>query len=151
MQTAERPTKLMILPWGLLTLAALAWANAGCATGPCTYTDIVGVATITAVTSPAVDDPNCDNEPLRVIFDFEPADEGATGGYLFPDWSDEALQLTVAGGMNPSSQWIEEQGLDVTSEHACLRQECRTGSCTPVVFHFPDLDLVGAIHDCWDE
>jgi len=106
--------------------------------GPCEYVDIEGVATITSISDP-------DSEGrVEVLFDFTPDDPAAAETYLFPDWPDTDRHLTVGSGQNPTQEWIQEQGITVGGTLVCVRKEIITGTCTPVIFSFPELETPGA-------
>jgi len=102
--------------------------------GPCEYVDIEGVATITSISDPDA------GGTVEVLFDFTPNDPEASNDYLFPDWSDTGRNLTVGSGQNPTAEWVEEHEIIVESTLTCIRKEIITGTCTPVIFSFPDLE-----------
>ena len=102
--------------------------------GPCEYVDIEGIATITSISDQDA------SGTLEVLFDFTPNDPEASKDYLFPEWPDTDQHLTVGSGQNPSAAWVEEHGITEQSTWTCMRQEIITGTCTPVIFYFPDLE-----------
>ena len=128
----------------LLVLAA------GCAErsvgGPCAYEDTPGKAVITAVGGADPDEANCAREPRAVLFDFIP-DKPRTR-WRFPNWGTSGQRLTVAGGMNPPASWLRSQKVRVGAELSCVRREIVKGTCTPVVYEFPDLDMAAAAEAC---
>ena len=116
--------------------------------GQCGYRDVPGIATIVAVRDASPDDYNCQNA-VTVVFDFAPADSAAIHGYLFPAWPDSGRQLRVGSGLNPPRSWVEGQGLAEGTQHRCTRQEITVGTCTPVLFTFPDIDFSGWADSCF--
>ena len=118
--------------------------------GPCEYVDIPGTARVVLVKEAAQADSNC-KDAVEVIFDFVPDDPAAIDDYLFPNWEDTDQRLTVGGGMNPPKTWVLEQGLTEGSEHRCLRSEITKGTCTPVIFRFPEINMKGWEEHCFKE
>lgn len=106
----------------------------------CTYREIPGNAVITRISKADPNAGNCKNG-MEIRFSFTPDDPRAQNSYIFPQHSDEEQRLTVGAGMNPSSQWIEAKGITVGSGYRCIRKEITQGSCTPVLFVFPDIDF----------
>ena len=106
--------------------------------GPCEYVDIPGTATIVSVT-PVSEDAAPAYDAVEVLFDFVPDDPSAAEKYLFPEWPDSGQKMTLWGGTSLPRQWVQDQGLAVESLHSCIRSEIIEGTCTPVVFSFPDL------------
>ncbi|MDD5093552.1 MAG: serpin family protein [Dehalococcoidia bacterium] len=117
--------------------------------GPCKYTDIPGTARITSIKDADPNSANC-NDAVEVIFDFTPDSPSAIDTYSFPNWKDTNQSLTFGGGMNPSREWVEKQGLKEGSELACIRSEITEGTCTPVIFSFPTINFEGWQDDCYE-
>jgi hypothetical protein len=113
--------------------------------GNCEYVDHLGTATIVSTDPAPAGGNNCLNA-VEVVFDFAP---NGTSGYIFPQWPDEGNLLTVGDGKNPPATWVAEKGLTPGSEHDAVRREIVIGTCTPVLFEFPDLDLTGWEEDCF--
>ncbi len=117
--------------------------------GPCQYQKVIGFARITFVGTAGSQEYNCPNQAQKVLFSFYPDNEGAVKNYLFPGWADEGNSLSVAGGANPPAAWVASQGLEPGVQIPCIRAEIVSGTCTPVVFSFPGLDMESAIEECW--
>lgn len=138
--------------WAPAIAALLALLLSGCADrsvyvgGPCEYSDIHGKAVITDVGGVDADEANCGNDPRAVLFDFTPDNPRAR--YQFPNWADKGQRLTVAGGKNPPAAWLRSQGLKPGAVFPCVRREIRKGTCTPVIYHFPDIDQNAAAGAC---
>lgn len=137
----------------LLAVALLAiLAAAACAErsvmvgGPCDYEDTPGKALVTAVGAPDPDEANCINQPRVVLFDFVP--DKPVKSWRFPNWGLKGQRLQVAGGFNPSAKWLRGQGIKVGTELTCIRREIVKGTCTPVVWDFPELAMSAAAADC---
>lgn len=110
--------------------------------GRCEYKDFQGSATITAVTEPDAGEDNCKNA-VKIIFTFTPNDASAPDQYRFSQWPDNEQKFTVGSGKNPPKDWAESVGLIIGSTHKCVRSEIISGTCTPVIYSFPDIDLTG--------
>lgn len=108
--------------------------------GPCIYKEIPGRAAITWISVADATAYNC-RDGVEVHFTFEPDDPDAVKGYRFPEQADQEKRLTVGAGMNPSRDWVMHKGLAVGSTHRCIRREIIQGTCSPVVFAFPDIDF----------
>ncbi|MEW5735680.1 MAG: hypothetical protein AB1921_12550 [Thermodesulfobacteriota bacterium] len=136
---------------GLLVLACC-MILAGCAQrsvyvgGPCEYADVAGKAVITAVGAPDPDEANCADKPRVVLFDFTPDDKRARN--RFPNWGETGQRLTVAGGKNPPLEWLKANGVRLGAELICIRREILKGTCTPVIYDFPALDMTAAAKAC---
>ena len=102
--------------------------------GPCEYLEIPGTAKITAI-KPAGAGYNCPRNPVEVLFDFMPVD---------PKLSCRNAQdrhFQIGAGMNPSMDFVEKRGLKVGQTLRCIRKEIVRGTCSPLGFDFPDVDL----------
>jgi len=111
--------------------------------GPCEYADTPGTSTIVAVEAPDPSLLNCSNNPVEVVFDFlpdDPANEhlAATGE-----------RLTIGEGVNPPRAWVEGEGLMVGSQHPCVRRDMVSGTCTPLLFEFPDVNVQTGLDVCY--
>ncbi len=113
--------------------------------GPCTYADTPGVATVISVEAADPGDLNCSNEPVEVVFDFRPLD--SSRGEL----AASTVRLTISEGVNPPSEWVEQEGLVVGSRHACVRRDITSGTCTPWLFELTNVDVAAAIDVCYAE
>lgn len=117
--------------------------------GPCKYDQIPGVAVVVSIEEqPASEGGGCSN-PVRVVFNFVPDDPDATAGYRFPERSDDGHHLTVSGGFDPPSEWVQAEGLVVGSAYPAVRKEIVRGTCTPVIFEFTELDYEAGSDMCW--
>lgn len=102
--------------------------------GPCEYLEIPGTAKITAI-KPAGAGYNCPRNPVEVLFNFTPDD---------PKRSSRNAQdrhFQIGSGMNPSMDFVENLGLKVGQTLRCIRKEIVRGTCSPLGFDFPDVDL----------
>ena len=116
--------------------------------GPCDYVNIPGMAVVDEVKTAADWHNNCSNA-VEVIFHFVPDDPAARTRYLRPDWSDTEKHYVVGDGKNPPRNWAREVGLVVGSEHRVIRSEITRGTCTPVIFIFPDIDSTTSEDECF--
>jgi hypothetical protein len=116
--------------------------------GPCTYKDILGKATIVSVEPAPPDEYNC-ADAVQVTFDFVPNDPAAVANYRVPTWKDTGNHFTVGAGMNPPINWAQSQGLTAGSVHTCVRSEIASGTCTPVIFSFPEISNEGWDTECF--
>jgi hypothetical protein len=116
--------------------------------GPCKYKAISGIATITDVNSAPADGYNC-QDAVEVIFNFSPDDPSAIANYRFKKYPDADQRFTLGAGLNPPGQWSQRVGLVSGSSHRCIRNEIISGSCVPVHYVFPDLDIDGWEQECF--
>ena len=116
--------------------------------GACEYRQISGWATITEVrrADPAAD--NC-KDAVEVIFTFSPDDPRAPEHYRFADQPDSGQYFRVGAGLNPERSWARSKGLVKDAVHRCLRSEIVKGTCTPVIFTFPDIDMANWEKACY--
>ena len=116
--------------------------------GRCEYNDIQGTATITAFAVPDASEDNCKNA-VKIIFTFIPDDASTPDDYRFSEWPDQDQAFTVGAGKNPPKTWAESKGLIQGSIHKCVRSEIINGTCTPVIFSFPEIDVTGWEEECF--
>ncbi len=107
------------------------------------YTETPGTARITAVDPAPADQFNCTNDPVRVLFDFTPADASLASR------SATGVALTIGPGRNPPRAWVTASGLSVGSEHPAIRSDEAVGSCTPLVWELSDVDESAALAACY--
>jgi len=112
--------------------------------GPCEYEDTPGMATIVSVESAPTNALNCTNNPVEVIFDFQPDEPArvnlAATGHTF----------TIGEGVNPPLSWVQAEGLTPGTQHACIRRDITKGTCTPVLYQFPDVDTQAGLDACYE-
>jgi hypothetical protein len=116
--------------------------------GRCEYNEIHGAAIINAVVEPDVGEDNCKNA-VKILFTFTPDDASVPDDYRFGEWPDQNQSFTVGGGKNPPKAWAESAGLVQGSTHKCVRSDIITGTCTPVIFSFPEIDVTGWEKECF--
>jgi len=137
----------------LLVPAVLLFAICGCAGsaesaqpvvgGPCTYRDIPGWARIVSIQAASKQAYNCPNHPVMVRFDFIPADPKLA----FKQAQD--LTLTVGAGMNPARPYVTAKGIVKGKTYRCIRREITKGTCTPVIYAFPTINLSDFDQSCY--
>ena len=143
--TAKRGAmkRIVVISIALLSLALSVLLD-GCSDdivgGPCPYTDFPGTATIRTVTPDNSIDRNCENDVI-IVFDFAPDDSSDVDSYRFPAWPDTGRTFDLISGGSVPDRWAEKEGLTPGSEHPCIRREIRVGSCSPLIFEFPDVDI----------
>lgn len=102
--------------------------------GACTYNDIKGIATITYIN-------RANTNEVVMKFDFV-ASEDVT--YKYSNFPDKNQKFFVKGqGCCPPVSWCKEQGINQGSKIKCVRKELTSGTCTPVVFAFPQFENDG--------
>jgi hypothetical protein len=99
------------------------------------------MAFITRIMPDTLQNRTCTNAVI-VFFDFSPDNHDVVDHYKFPAWPDSNRRLTVSSGINPPDSWVAAQGLTENSEHRCIRQELTSGTCTPVIFEFTEIDYL---------
>jgi hypothetical protein len=118
-------------------------------TGPCQYEEVMGYATILSVKAAAEENAGC-KDAVEICFNFTPTDTSARDTYRFPHFTDKNQRLTVGAGLNPPREWALNMGVISGASLRCVRRELIRGTCTPVVFVFPDLDLTGWEKWCFE-
>ena len=111
--------------------------------GPCAYKDIPGWARIVSIQTAPPKAHNCPNDPVEVRFDFIPADPSLEAKQA------EDLTLTVGGGMNPARSYVAAKGIVKGKTYRCVRREITKGTCTPVLYTFPKIDLSDFDKSCF--
>ena len=109
--------------------------------GECDYKVISGKAVIISISNAPSTSNNCPNDPQEIKFNFTPDNSENINNYLFPNWKDTCNFITIHAGKNPSKNWAERNNIHINDELKCYRNEIIQGTCTLVVFKFPDLDL----------
>jgi len=136
--------------WRLPHLAGLAFAAlllvTGCAAdgmGKCgAYTDTVGTARITAISSAPADQGGCRNDPVRVLFDFTPADPTKTS------LAASGIGLTIGSGQYPPRAWVTASGINVGTDLPVIRHDQPVGPCSPTGWTFTSIDHAAALAAC---
>lgn len=108
--------------------------------GGCQYKDFPGTIEITKIEPDPEADRNFYEDPVVVHFTFTPDDAEAEKNYRFTNFLKDSGKIQINAGKNPPRRCIEEQGYVEGSKHKAIRSELRKGTCTPVVFLFPDFD-----------
>jgi hypothetical protein len=109
----------------------------------CTYADTPGTATVTLIDVPPANLYNCPSDPVQVVFDFTPTDTTLAKAYS------KGRRVTVGSGANPNRAYILSKGFAVGKVLPCIRQDVRSGSCSPTVFTFPGIDLGDYAQSCF--
>lgn len=107
----------------------------------CAYVRTEGTAHITALETPGPAEYACRNDPVRVVFDFAPTDPAARACYTVPDAPDTGRNFTISGGAHPSRACADASGLAAGVDVRAVRLDIVSGTCTPVLFELPDVDL----------
>lgn len=115
--------------------------------GRCHYVKIPGKAVIQEIKSADPTHNNCKNA-VEVLFRFVPDDPTAPDRYLHPDWTGPH-HFIVGDGKNPPREWVNQIGLHKGVELRAIRNEITRGTCTPVVFRFPEIDMQGYVGACF--
>ncbi len=135
---------LRLCPWFAFSVFPLVGA---CVTTPvgggCCYGETPGTATVTAIEVPPSTLYNCPKDPVQVIFDFAPTDASLTSAYA------KGRRVTVGSGANPNRAYIMAKGFSVGKVLPCVRQDIRSGSCSPTDYKFPGIDLSDYAPSCF--
>jgi hypothetical protein len=107
------------------------------------YTETPGTARITAVEAAPADQYNCKNDPVRVLFDFTPADA------RLASLAAMGVRFTIAGGANPPRAWVTASGLNTGSDHPAVRSDQPRGPCPPVHWKLSDVDEMAGLSACF--
>jgi hypothetical protein len=123
----------------LLAGTAMAQTRVG---GPCQYADFPGQATIMAVAPAGGAGHGLPYAGLTVTFTFAPDNPIANEPLYVPG---KTQVLTLAGGRPPGQRFVERYGVRPGRVLPCRLRLIRQGTCTPVLFDFPGIDLTSAI------
>ena len=109
--------------------------------GICTYEKFEGTAKIKSITPAPASEYNCPDKPYKIVFEFTPSNIADRQKYRFTNFSDSAASMQINDGANPSHTWIKKNKIEVGKKYKCIRTELTKGTCTPVGFTFPELNL----------
>jgi hypothetical protein len=98
----------------------------------CTYTHFNGSALLLRVSW-------INKHRVEVIFTFTPSDAAQTTEYRFPDMGDIARKKTIP--VTPAKYDTVHSLLQTGDVIPCIRSEIIKGTCSPVVFTFPDIEF----------
>lgn len=106
--------------------------------GPCRYDDFPGQATIVAVSPQPADAAMDPSRPgLAVTFTFAP-DQPIADPLFVPG---KVYHLTLVSGQTPGARFVARYGIKPGRALPCRMRLIRQGTCTPVLFDFPGIDL----------
>lgn len=108
--------------------------------GPCTYVDHPGTATILAVT-PALPDKNVPTPPypgMTVTYRFKAANPLPPQGIHMEG---KIQTLTMVSGWPPGRRFLKKYGIHPGANLPCVLRIIQSGTCTPLLFQFPGIDL----------
>ena len=109
--------------------------------GSCTYSKFEGYAVIKSISSAPADEYNCPDQAKKIVFEFTPLNLSDRHKYKIKNVSDSSRSLQMNDGANPSLSWIKKNKIEVGKKYKCFRTEISSGTCTPVVFTFSELNL----------
>jgi hypothetical protein len=109
--------------------------------GGCVYNKFEGYAVIKSISNAPADEYNCPNQPKKILFEFTPLNLSDRQQYKIKNFSDTSRSLQINDGANPSLDWIKKNKIEVGKKYKCFRTELVSGTCTPVIFTFSDLNL----------
>jgi len=107
----------------------------------CTYIHTLGTARIVALEMPRSWEYSCQNDPVRVVLDFTPDDLRARACYTMSVAEEKGYTFTIGAGANPSRNCVDALGLTVGETVRAERLDISHGSCSPLVYEHPDLDI----------
>jgi len=109
--------------------------------GACSYNKFEGYAIIKSITAAPSSEYNCPDKPQKIVFEFIPSDKSDKQKYKFKSFNDSSASMHINDGANPSMKWVKANRIEKGKKFKCFRTEIAKGTCTPVIFTFPDLDL----------
>ena len=125
--------------------SALAGSTASRVGGPCAYADFPGTAVIVSVTPHLASAANAPAAGAQtappgydVVFTFTP-DAPIAGEQLYQPGRSHTL--TLVNGAAPGPKFLQKYGISPGKTFACRLRLIRKGTCTPVLFAFPGIDL----------
>lgn len=108
--------------------------------GPCAYSDCPGSATIVSVEPvphSGGDWAGLPYQPYRVRFTFSPAKPVPHRLYV----QDKLHELTLSGGTPPGPKFLKKYAITPGASFTAELRLIESGTCSPVVFTFPGVDL----------
>ncbi|GAB7078354.1 hypothetical protein [Megalodesulfovibrio paquesii] len=109
--------------------------------GACQYDEFPGQATIEAVAPQAEPRPDLPYAALSVTFSFVP-DSPVRSELYEPG---KLHHLSLAGGRPPGERFVTAHDLHRGRTLPCRLRIIRQGTCTPVLFEFPGIDLTSDV------
>lgn len=109
--------------------------------GPCEYKFYRGVATITCVRETKESPESRGGHPYQgheVRFSFFPG-EKVKESYGNVEGKEYTLKLT--NSWNPGAKFLKKYGIEAGRNFECYLKVITRGTCTPVLFDFPTIDL----------
>ena len=109
--------------------------------GPCEYKSYGGIATITSVRETKEGSESRGGHPYQgheVRFTFFP-DEKIEKSYSSVEGKEYTLKLT--NSWNPGAKFLKKYGIEESRNFECYLKVITKGTCTPVLFDFPTIDL----------
>ena len=74
-------------------------------------------------------------EPVKVIYNFEPDDPTMRSRYRMYTWRDDNLYLEFDDSESVPLSWVKAANIRIGSKYRCVRSELRSGACTPVIHY----------------
>lgn len=114
--------------------------------GDCTYHRYPGEAEVVAIRPVTMPGDNAPSYQTREVwFEFQPEEQ------IREPWvrvDGRQFLLTLANGWYPGPAFLHKYGIDVGTRLVCELAVINRGTCTPMMFDFPTLDLADyAEHD----
>jgi len=134
-------TVLVIIALSMIQYSCISKTHANREGGTCSYIKFEGYAKIKSIKPAPASDYNCPEKPMQIIFEFTPSNPGDRQKYKFTNFSDSAAHMQINDGANPSMKWIKKNKIEVGKKYKCFRTEITSGTCTSVIFEFPELNL----------
>lgn len=116
--------------------------NAEPSGGKCSYVKFDGSAMIKSIRPAPKSEYNCPDKPMQIIFEFTPVNLSDRQKYNFTNFKDSDVHMKINDGVNPSMAWIKKNKIMTGKKYKCIRTEITKGTCTPVGFIFPELNLM---------
>ena len=115
--------------------------------GNCTYTNVIGTATITSIDEPGDLDDACTNDGVVARFSFVPDDATAPSVPASFAQVDEGNRRLTQGNKLVTRGCLQELALDVGSTFRVERLIEASGTCTPVIY-IPQIDVDACKTSC---
>lgn len=110
--------------------------------GSCSYNKFEGYAKIKSIKPAPKSEYNCPDQPMQITFEFTPVNQSDRQKYKFTNFKDSVVHMKINDGANPSMSWIKKNKIEAGKKYKCIRTEITKGTCTPVGFEFPELNLM---------
>ena len=138
-----KKTRMLFVLEGLCIVFLIFWVSVSCVGvvgGPCAYKTYPGSAEIVSVQKikrlNSNGNPGDDGYDVRFVFHAETAPEET-----YAQVKEKIHRLLLTNGSHPGKGFLKKYGIETDKVFSCRLEVIAKGTCTPVIFNFPNIDL----------